>query len=237
LERQNRRLAELLKKYTPEHEFQHYAISPPGSAGDPHTSGHISQPQTADETLETMINATGVLQIDGMGKSTYRGHCAGLTVLERIQSCCTELLPAYSLDNTQHAALNITHAFDFPKVNQRNVRKYDEVTSLLPPRVAALRLVTVCLTDACSLMSFVHAPTFHQAVERIYAMRESQEPEEDLTFLPLLFSALALGKVFTSEGCSSDNNENSQWYDITALKIGRSLTHLPTTGTFKLRRV
>ena len=70
----------------------------------------------------------------------------------------------------------------------------------LPARDAALHLCANALDLACSLLCFVHQPSFYRMVHRIYDTPVESFGNEENQFLPLLYVVLALGCLFNVEG-------------------------------------
>ena len=67
----------------------------------------------------------------------------------------------------------------------------------LPPRDIAVELATSALNEACALFNFVHKPSFFSMLEEIYLLNPAQYTDKEHRFLPLLYSILALGYLFS----------------------------------------
>ena len=158
-----------------------------------------------------MIDAVGRLHVDDSGHSRYRGHYAGLTLLERIRETCSQLQPGVSGKATAQLPANIAHTFDLPHLSCLKWPVVEDVFAFLPDGATARHLTAVALEDACCIMSFVHRPSFDRTLDRLYTLDKSQYTEADLNFLPLLFGALAVGKLFVLGGCYAGSEESIEW--------------------------
>jgi hypothetical protein len=69
----------------------------------------------------------------------------------------------------------------------------------LPAKEVALQLCENALNLACSLLCFVHQPTFYKMVHHVYDMPVENFGNEENQFLPLLYVVLALGCLFNLE--------------------------------------
>jgi hypothetical protein len=70
----------------------------------------------------------------------------------------------------------------------------------LPSKEVALHLCDNALNLACSLLCFVHQPSFYRMVDKIYDIPVESYGNEENQFLPLLYVVLALGCLFNLEG-------------------------------------
>lgn len=69
----------------------------------------------------------------------------------------------------------------------------------LPSREMAKALVDDSLGRACSLLRFVHGPSFMEMFDRIYDIPVESYGNEENRFLPLLYVVLALGCMFHTD--------------------------------------
>jgi len=69
----------------------------------------------------------------------------------------------------------------------------------LPPREIAKILCVNSLNCGCSLLRFVHQPTFCETFNRIYDVPAESFGDEENRFLPLLYVVLALGCMFHTD--------------------------------------
>jgi hypothetical protein len=69
----------------------------------------------------------------------------------------------------------------------------------LPSKEIAKVLCDDSLNRACSLLRFVHQPSFYEMVDRIYDIPPESFGASENLFLPLLYVVLALGCMFHGE--------------------------------------
>jgi hypothetical protein len=73
----------------------------------------------------------------------------------------------------------------------------------LPSKDCGRELCEVALDDACALMRFVHQPTFYAMFDRVYDTEPELFEIEENKYLPLVYSIMAVGCLFSK-------NENSK---------------------------
>ncbi|KAJ6118291.1 hypothetical protein N7471_013758 [Penicillium samsonianum] len=176
-------------------------------------------PEAGDEgLLETMVDNSGCLDRDDQGHFDYHGHTSGMTFVRRLrkQLGTAEIRPSIS-----------AHMLDSPK----SISESPQVTTLpltheLPPRRIARHLCHNAIDHACSLMRFVHEPSFFASLERIYDTPPEQFTDEENSFLPLLYIVIAVGCLFSDDGagtldCSGYEGTIGQGFQF--FKAGRQL--------------
>ncbi|KAJ5774022.1 hypothetical protein N7457_008918 [Penicillium paradoxum] len=157
-------------------------------------------PEAADEgLLETMVDNSGCLDRDDQGHWDYHGHTSGVLFVRRLRK---HLGTADITIPMARSRSSITaHMLDSPK----SMSESPQDTTLppthdLPPRVVARRLCHNAIDHACSLMRFVHEPSFFADLERIYDTPPEQFTNEENSFLPLLYIVIAVGCLFSDDG-------------------------------------
>jgi hypothetical protein len=153
----------------------------------------------ADEgLLETMVDNSGCLDRDDQGHWDYHGHTSGLLFVRRLrkQLGATDIMGPMARSRSSITA----HMLDSPK----SMSESPQDTTLppthdLPPRAVARRLCHNAIDHACSLMKFVHIPSFFASLERIYDTPPEQFTNQENTFLPLLYIVIAVGCLFSDD--------------------------------------
>ncbi|KAJ5212026.1 uncharacterized protein N7498_003672 [Penicillium cinerascens] len=168
----------------------------PGAAPNPSGPTETGPEGGEEGLLETMVDNSGCLDRDDQGHWDYHGHTSGMIFVRRLR----KQLGADDMPITR-TALGMLES---PK----SVSDSPQDASLppthdLPPRVVARRLCHNALDDACSLMRFVHEPSFFATLERIYDTPTDQFTNEENTFLPLLYIVMAVGCLFSDDGVST----------------------------------
>jgi hypothetical protein len=153
-----------------------------------------------NELLETMIEATGRLHIDGQGHCEYHGDFAGLAFLRQIGKRCSQLLDEDFERKEVFSPLPIGQALTFPRFSLNGPRADSTSVFHLPPLATAQRLTEVTLKDASCLMTFIHTPSFDKVLHRIYSVKPEDYTSAEKSFLPLLYITLANGELFVGGG-------------------------------------
>lgn len=161
--------------------------------------------------LESMVENTGSLDLDDEGHWDFYGHSSGRAFLRKMRDQFGDLMGKADIYNTDFSSspsrsrdqstpsLSSPPAFSVGSPLVQGVPN----TNDLPTKACSISFCTNALDDACSILRFVHQPTFYAMLDRVYAMRAEELGPEELTFLPLLYSTLALGVLFAT-------NERSQ---------------------------
>lgn len=164
--------------------------------------------QEADALLESMVDATGQLDLDDRGNWDFRGHSSGMLFFQQIRNQHADL---FGRESGQYGDLfgpeRVHGSFvgspplhqveDSPKSSMDTPMDVNlPNTSELPSRSVARALASNALDDACSLLPFVHKPTFYTLLDRIYDLAPQAYGDEENRFLALLYMVLALGCLF-----------------------------------------
>ncbi|TVY82136.1 Activator of stress genes 1-like protein [Lachnellula suecica] len=157
-----------------------------------------------DAQLSSMIESTGQLDLDDSGHWDFHGGSSGTVFVKRMREQFGGLLPQASsgpflpkLPRPYPAAL-----MDSPRSSSNSPADGNlPNTADLPSKETAKILCDHALNTACSLLRFVHQPTFYVMFERIYETPVESFGNEEHQYLPLLYVVLALGCMFdrTSE--------------------------------------
>ncbi|KAJ5551068.1 hypothetical protein N7535_000990 [Penicillium sp. DV-2018c] len=148
--------------------------------------------------LETMVDNSGCLDRDDQGHWDYHGHTSGVLFVRRLrkQLGATEISAPMARPRS-----SITAHMVSPKYSSESPQDTTlPPTHDLPPRAVARRLCHNAVDHACSLMRFVHEPSFFANLERIYDTPPEQFSNEENSFLPLLYIVIAVGCLFSDDG-------------------------------------
>lgn len=207
LERRNERLQQALMHFAPGLDIKALMSSglEPYSLPAPDPSLLItpnpspingSPPAKQNELVDTMIEATDRLAIDGRGRCDYLGDFAGLAFLDRISERCCQLL---NRNMEKDISSKLFPSQDLsPLCLERHLLATSR-TKLLPPKTVATYLTGIAIGDACCLLRFIHQPTFEDQLDRIYDLSPEQYNPEDEAFLGLLYTTLAIGEIFAGK--------------------------------------
>ena len=161
-----------------------------------------------DSLLESMVESTGLLDIDDQGYWDFHGHSSGLVFLRRMREQFGDLMGktegARMPFMKSRPTMSLSQPLESPKSSldspmDSNLPNIQD----LPTRDCAQKLCAYALDDACALMRFVHQPTFYSMFDRVYDTAPEQFGNDENRFLPLLYSVLALGCLFAKAETST----------------------------------
>jgi hypothetical protein len=156
---------------------------------------------SGESLLESMVDNTGSLDLDDHGHWDYHGHSSGLIFVQRLRKKFGNLLPE---TRPPSKFQQISEFIENSKSSSESpVDAHLSPVHDLPPRDVGRQLCTNALEDACCIMRFMHKPTFYAMFDRIYDTPPEQFTNEEHTFLPLLYLALAVGCLFRGVGDST----------------------------------
>lgn len=178
---------------------------PVGASTYPNLPGLAAKPALPvdldhDGELRSMIETTGQLDLDDDGQWDFYGGSSGMVFMSRMRAQlggllgvdkATPFLPKLPKPYPGNAA-----AFDSPKSVDSPSGSEASLASELLSKEDARVLVEVSLGRACSLLRFVHGPSFMRMFDRIYDLPQESHGTEEHKFMPLLYVVLALGSMF-----------------------------------------
>lgn len=164
-----------------------------------------------DAQLRSMIESTGQLDLDESGHWDFHGGSSGTVFVRRIREQLGGLMGG---TNGQHFLPRLPRSplgpiYDF---SPRSATESPHESALpntvdLPSREVALQLASNALHCGCSLLSFVHQPSFWEMLDRIYDLPPENYGDAEHKFLALLYVTLALGCMFNVEPPENDSME------------------------------
>ncbi|KAF2020637.1 hypothetical protein BU24DRAFT_340202 [Aaosphaeria arxii CBS 175.79] len=164
-----------------------------------------------DSHLESMVKATGQLDLDEDGNWDYHGHSSGLSFMRRLQQQFGDVMPTPSSAASSPFAKYrpMSQVFDSPNSNHQSPGAESTSNALpagtdLPSKKEARILCDNALIDAGALLRVVHIPSFYKSMDRIYETTPENYGNAENTFLPLLYAVLALGTLFSKRGADVD---------------------------------
>jgi hypothetical protein len=159
-----------------------------------------SKPMDQDAQLRSMITSTGQLDLDESGHWDFHGGSSGAVFVRRMREQFGGLLGGdKSTPVLPRIPRPVAPSFDSPKSSVESPMETGLPNTMdLPPRETAKALCVNSLSSACSLLRFVHQPSFYAMFERIFDVPVENFGDEENRFLPLLYVTLALGCMFHS---------------------------------------
>jgi len=175
----------------------------------PH-GGRVAQRQedtaradASDSHLESMVKATGQLDLDEDGNWDYHGHSSGLSFMRRIQQDFGHIIG----DKSPFKYRPYSQVFDSPgsaHPSPADSSTLQAAATDLPSKREARHLCDNALIDAGALLRVVHLPSFNTSFEQIYEATPENYNDADNSFLPLLYAVLALGTLFSKPSADLD---------------------------------
>ena len=195
----------------------------PGAPGKGHPSTANAQSTTrpalapsaenkSDTNLESMVRAVAQMDIDEQGNWDYHGHSSGLSFMRRMREQLGDLMGPDSPATPFVKSRPKSQVLDSPRSASMESPMMDPSSpgTELPPKEIAEQFCSNAINDAAVLLKFVHAPTFWQHFERMYSLPPEAWGNAEQHFLPLLYSACALGCLF---GKDEQSNLNRVGYE------------------------
>ncbi|PNS20134.1 hypothetical protein CAC42_5584 [Sphaceloma murrayae] len=182
-------LKSALPPQQPDQKSQH----PPQNNGIP-TSNSADK---KDQDLESMIRAVGLLDMDENGNWDYHGHSSGLSFVRRMREQLGDLMGPDTGTTPFIKSRPVSNVIDSPKsASVESPMDSLSPTADLPSESMARELAASALTMHSVVLRIVHVPSFWRSFKRVYTFPIEQFTNEDHKFLPLLYSALAVGSVY-----------------------------------------
>lgn len=153
--------------------------------------------------LETMMENSGSLDLDDQGHWDYHGHSSSIIFMQRLRKKIGNDISIPVRPST-NKSMPLAQIFDSPKSQSESPQEPNGSPNVapthdLPTKDVAKNLCQSAFGHACILMRFVHEPSFWATMDRVYATSWEQFTNEEHTFLPLLYVAMAVGCLFSSD--------------------------------------
>ncbi|KAK6439026.1 Gypsy retrotransposon integrase-like protein 1 [Oleoguttula sp. CCFEE 5521] len=165
----------------------------------------------SDTNLESMVRAVAQMDIDESGNWDYHGHSSGLSFMRRMREQLGDIMGPETPSTPFVKSRPRSQIVDSPRSSTMDSPSADSSAATeLPPRDVARQLCNNAVEDATALMKFIHKPSFWHSFERMYNVPPESWADEEHRFLPLLYSAMALGSLF---GKNEHSNLNQFGYE------------------------
>lgn len=152
-----------------------------------------------DSHLESMVKATGSLDLDEDGNWDYHGHSSGLSFMRRIQQDYGDIIAGKAPSSTLFKYRPPSQVLDSPHSahpSPADTTPLHAPGNDLPPKKIARALCENALIDASAMLRVVHLPSFYKSFDRMYEITPESYGNAENTFLPLLYAVMALGSLF-----------------------------------------
>lgn len=155
---------------------------------------HQHRQSEEDAHMRSMIDGTGSLDLDDSGYYDYHGHSSGYNFMRRFRAQFgNEFLPnSRPIENR-----NLTNVQESPKsLHSSPFETGISLSNELPPKHVAIELCRNAIDDCCALQRPLHRPTFFRRLDSVYSTEPENYSNEHIKFLPLLYTAMAVGCLF-----------------------------------------
>lgn len=163
--------------------------------------GNATNSEEQDSELRSMIESTGQLDLDESGNWDFHGGSSGTVFVKRMREQFRGLLGG---GYGQPFLPRLPRTMPLGPMYDQSPRSATESprdSSLpsamdFPSKETAKHLASNSLDCACSLLRFVHQPSFYEMLDRLYDLPPEQYGIEEHRFIPLFYVVLALGCMF-----------------------------------------
>ncbi|KAJ5620096.1 hypothetical protein N7510_004080 [Penicillium lagena] len=188
------------------------------------TEQKIAAHMEEDGLLDAKVDSSGLLDRDDRGHWDYHESTSCPMFVRRLR----KQLGAMEVPGPMsQAKIMITKMLESPNSTSESLQDtVPPLTHYLPSRATARRLCNNALDDACSLMRFVHEPSFLANFDRIYDTPQEQFGNEETEFLPLLYIVMAVGCLFSDDEAGNldfAGNESAIMKGFQFFEAGRQL--------------
>lgn len=167
-----------------------------------HRRGEMSRDDLHESHLESMVKATGDLDLDEEGNWDYHGTSSGLSFMRRLREQFGDVIAPSAASSPFVKYRPMSQVLDSPSSAQQSPADSSSVLphgTDLPPKNEARLLCDNALIDAGALLRVVHLPSFYKSLDRMYEVAPENYGNSENAFLPLLYAVLALGTLFKKE--------------------------------------
>jgi hypothetical protein len=152
-----------------------------------------------DSQLESMVKSTGQLDLDEQGNLEYHGHSSGLSFVQRMREQWGEVMLPPGQGTPFLKSRPMSQVFYSPRSVNDSPLDSSSTHTEMPSKDVALKLCDIAINDAASILRVVHYPTFLKQVDRLYEVPQESYGNEENVFLPLMYSVMALGTLFSKD--------------------------------------
>ncbi|EGE79876.1 C6 transcription factor [Blastomyces gilchristii SLH14081] len=195
--------------------------------GDPEGQQLAGQEKGEESLLESMVDNTGLLDVDDQGHWDYHGQSSGLIFMRHLRKQFGNLPDPRPEDRPKTKFQNISHILEGTKSSSESpIDSHLSPLHDLPEKEVARKLCMNALEDGCCIMRLLHIPSFYVMLDRIYDTPPENFSNEENSFLPLLYLVLAVGCLFRGVGDSTldkSGYESATDQGFQYFKAGRQL--------------
>ncbi|KAG9190926.1 hypothetical protein G6011_09014 [Alternaria panax] len=169
----------------------------------PHHQGLVHNDEQPDSHLEAMVKATGQLDLDEEGNWDYQGHSSGLSFMRGLRQFDDMFqIPSDESSSLRHRTMS--HEPPSPSSLSITGSTAGLPTVSLPSQANARILCDSAIIQYSAMLRVVHLPTFYKQMDRLYQVSPENYGTAETSFLPLFYSVLALGKLYSENDTATD---------------------------------
>lgn len=170
------------------------------------TTSQANATREDDAQMRSMVDRTGSLDLDDTGYYDYHGNSSGYSFMRRFRAQFGDDFLPNPKTYDHRSLINVqTSPKSFHSSPYETSMTYGQD---LPPKETAIRLCKNALDDCCALQRPLHRPTFFIRLNAVYNKDLDSYTDEDTKFLPIMYSAMAVGCLFGAT--TEDRNELGQ---------------------------
>ncbi|KAK4989692.1 Gypsy retrotransposon integrase-like protein 1 [Elasticomyces elasticus] len=151
-----------------------------------------------DDIIETIVSTSdGAYRRPGDSENV-RGQFAGLSLLQRIRSLCSDLSGQRDHAEDDESCQSFADAFDIASPDEKHESGSDS-PALLPTKDKLFRRLDVAFDQALALMYCIDRDEIADKVHRLYDKEPDDYDKDDRKSLALIYALLALGRRFEND--------------------------------------
>ena len=159
----------------------------------------ITEPSSESTKYIPLVeNSEQQLRLTGNGEFDFQGHSSGAAFLSRITQHFPGLLRYDSRIPflPEVSASSLPSPAGLPSLGPFVTGQSNYDFSKLPPRELARMLCEYSFNHASCLLRIVHVPSFYQRFDEVYDKQPRTYTQDEIRYLGLLYSVLALGSMY-----------------------------------------
>ncbi|KAK4972507.1 hypothetical protein LTR28_012510, partial [Elasticomyces elasticus] len=181
-----------------------------------------------DDIIETIVSTSdGAYRRPGDSENV-RGQFAGLSLLQRIRSLCSDLSGQRDSAEDDESCQSFANAFDVASPDEEHESGSDSL-ALLPTKDKLFRRLDVAFDQALALMYCIDRDEIAEKVHRLYDKEPDDYDKDDRKSLALIYALLALGRRFENDDTKPSEGDARRCSDKQSTK-GLPRRHVVTDG-------
>jgi hypothetical protein len=180
--------------------------------------------ESFEAALSESLNPDGSVNLESTTE-LYRTEVPNIkSEMESVStpSCITSKPPTIQTSSTEKVTKKVKLSIPHPNIDG-SIESKDgrEIKIILPPKNVALELVTKTWASPCVLFRFYHRPSFIKDLDELYETDPENYTNKQNKFLPLAYSVMAVGALFSKRNGIDDKflEDEGYRYFVAARKL------------------